>query len=61
MLWEFLPASADGGSDILSYGLEIDDGAGGDFNPVAGGSPEIAPYTLNSKLVTTAILSGHTY
>ena len=26
----------DGGSDISSYSLEIDDGTGGDFEPVVG-------------------------
>lgn len=51
----------DGGSPILSYGLEIDDGAGGAFVPIAGLDPVNAPYTLNSKLWTTAISSGKFY
>ena len=45
----------------MSYGLEQDDGAGGAFSVVAGASPDLAPYTLNSKLLTTAIVSGATY
>ena len=62
ILWEFLTATgADGGSPILSYGLEVDDGAGGAFVPVAGSDPVGAPYTQNSKLWTTAIASGSTY
>ena len=28
--------ASDGGSDILSYSLEIDDGTGGDFTPIVG-------------------------
>jgi hypothetical protein len=60
--WAFLTAAgSDGGSTILSYGLEQDDGAGGAFSVVAGSSPDLAPYTLNSKLLTTAIVSGATY
>lgn len=51
----------DGGSPILSYGLEIDDGAGGAFVPIVGLDPVNAPFTLNSKLWTTAIASGKFY
>jgi hypothetical protein len=57
-----LTASGDnGGSDILSYGLEVDDGAGGSFNVIVGANPTSDPYNLNSKIVTTAIISGATY
>jgi hypothetical protein len=60
--WAFLTdARADGGSAILNYGLEVDDGAGGAFYAVVGGSPATAPYTLNSVLYTTAVRSGATY
>jgi hypothetical protein len=60
--WEFLTNNGDnGGSAIISYGLEVDDGAGGSFNVLAGGSPTSDPYTLNSKIVTTAIISGASY
>jgi titin len=60
--WDFLTtAGADGGASILSYGLEVDDGAGGALVAVAGADPIAAPYTLNSKLWTTAITSGATY
>lgn len=50
-----------GGSAIISYSLEVDDGAGGSFIEIVGGSPLSAPYTLNSKVVTTAVASGATY
>ena len=60
--WDFLAGPGDdGGSPILSYGLDVDDGAGGAFTPAAGGSPLTAPYTLNSKQLTTAVISGATY
>jgi hypothetical protein len=60
--WAFLAgAGEDGGSSILSYGLDIDDGAGGAFSPAVGSAPTTAPYTLNSKQITTAIVSGRTY
>jgi hypothetical protein len=60
--WAFLAGPGDdGGSPILSYGLDVDDGAGGEFAPAAGGSPITAPFTLNSKQLTTAIISGATY
>lgn len=60
--WAFLTESSEtGGSAIISYGLEVDDGAGGSFNEIVGGSPTTDPYTLNSKVVTTAIASGATY
>lgn len=60
--WAFLTASSEtGGSAILSYALEVDDGAGGSFNEIVGGSPSTEPYTLNSRVVTTAIVSGAAY
>lgn len=60
--WAFLTSSSEtGGSPILSYALEVDDGAGGNFNEIVGGSPSTDPYTLNSKVVTTAIVSGAAY
>jgi hypothetical protein len=54
-------ATENGGSDILSYGLNIDDGAGGAFVQVVGELPQTAPYTLNSHTITTAINSGLSY
>ena len=60
--WAFLTgANQNGGSEILSYGLSIDDGAGGDFVQVVGELPATAPYTLNSQTITTAINSGLSY
>lgn len=60
--WGFLTTGAEnGGSSIVSYSLEVDDGAGGSFIEIIGGSPLSAPYTLNSKIVTTAVASGATY
>lgn len=60
--WQFLTDSvASGGSPILSYQLELDDGQGGAFLPVVGSDPTNNPYTLNSKIVTTAIFSGRSY
>jgi len=60
--WAFLAgAGQDGGSPLLSYGLDVDDGAGGPFAPAVGASPLTAPYTLNSAQLTTAIASGLTY
>jgi hypothetical protein len=60
--WAFLTGpGADGGSPLLSYGLEVDDGAGGPFAAAAGASPETSPYTTNSKEITTAISSGLLY
>jgi hypothetical protein len=49
------------GSAILSYELEVDDGLGGAFLSVVGNDPINNPYTLNSALVTTAIISGRSY
>jgi hypothetical protein len=62
--WDFLTAAdADGGSTILSYSLEADDGQGGEFVAAVGGSPETEAgrYTLNSHSLTTAIISGAIY
>ena len=62
--WDFLTAAdADGGSAILSYSLEADDGQGGEFVAAVGGSPETEAgrYTLNSHSLTTAIISGLAY
>ena len=60
--WAFLAGSGDdGGSPVISYGLEVDDGAGGPYASAAGAAPLTSPYSLNSKLITTAIASGLTY
>lgn len=60
--WAFLTLDSEtGGSAVVSYALDVDDGAGGSFNEIVGGSPTTNPYTLNSKIVTTAIASGATY
>ncbi len=34
--WQAIAAGADGGSEVLSYQLDMDDGAGGDFKPLTG-------------------------
>ena len=64
MQWDFITEATatggDGGSPILSYSLEIAEGAGS-FVVVCGGSPLTNPYTLNSIVYTTAISSGATY
>jgi hypothetical protein len=61
VLWDFLTHSdANGGSPILSYGLELSDD-GGSYVVVAGVDPVNAPYTLNSLVIKTAIKSGSTY
>jgi hypothetical protein len=50
--------SADGGSEILSYSLEIDDGEGGDFKPVVGYS---SVYLLQTFGITDQIEKGTVY
>lgn len=57
--WEFLIGEAQtGGSEIISYELQTDDGLGGDFEEVVGRS---SVYTLNSRVITSNIDSGRTY
>lgn len=47
-----------GGSPIISYELQMDDGLGGQFNEVVGFT---TPYTLNSRIITSNIDSGRQY
>jgi hypothetical protein len=54
--WEII--TDDGGSDILSYSLEIDDGTGGDFKPVVG---YVSDYLLLEFLITNGINKATVY
>ena len=57
--WEFLiDENATGGTPIVSYELQMDDGLGGDLAELVGFTEN---YTLNSLLITSNIGSGRTY
>lgn len=56
MKWEII--TDDGGSDILSYSLEIDDGTGGDFKPVVG---YVSDFLLLEFLITNGINKATVY
>jgi hypothetical protein len=48
----------DGGSDILSYSLELDDGTGGDFTPIVG---YVSDYLLLEYLIKNGINKATVY
>lgn len=57
--WEFLTSyEQTGGATITSYEVQMDDGLGGTFVEVVGFT---APYTLNSFLITSNVVSGRNY
>jgi hypothetical protein len=57
--WEFLTTyEQTGGTDIISYELDMDDGLGGSFVEVIGYT---TPFALNSFLITFDIVSGRNY
>lgn len=58
IVYSALPTSATRGLPIESYSLEMDDGAGGDFQPLTGLA---APSLATSHLVATGISEGKLY
>jgi hypothetical protein len=57
--WAYLTGTDTGGSAIVSYELDINDGAGGTTFTAEVGF--LTPYTLNNILLSTSITSGATY
>lgn len=59
MLWNYITnLQLLGGAPATSYELVMDDGNGGSFSEVVGYT---TPYTLNSYLITSGIVSGANY
>lgn len=59
MTWAGTGPTDTGGSEILSYVLEMDDGAGGDFRPLTGG--ESTQFLKLSYTVYEGIAEGATF
>jgi len=60
--WSAIPASSNGGSEILGYQLEQDDGAGGDFVVLTGeGVAGAEDYLKLSYTAYAGIVEGVTY
>lgn len=58
VLWDEITPGNDGGSEVTSYSLEIDDGTGGDFTPVVGleNGYLLLEYTITGHNITKGVL-----